>query len=175
MLFRIVKSAKCRHFSDLSNIWQSFDPSKIQKSSVYNLITSSIAPRPIAVVTTQSAGGIHNCALFSYFNAVSHDPPLITLGLCTKGRNRIKKDTLNNIEETKEFVVNILSQWYLEAANKTSGNYPSDVDEIKLANLTPMPCEMIAPPRLKEAAVQLECQVKLLLDYLFYLMINAAL
>jgi flavin reductase (DIM6/NTAB) family NADH-FMN oxidoreductase RutF len=95
----------------------------------------------------------------SYFGAVCHDPLLISISICTRGSAQLKKDTLHNIEETKEFVVNIMSDWYVEAANHTSGEYPPEVDEISLSGLSTMPSTKVRPERIGDAAVQMECEV----------------
>ena len=69
---------------------------------------------------------MRNLAPFSYFGIVCHDPMLVSISVCTQreGNDRVKKDTLNNIEETGEFVVNIMSEWYVEAANHSCGSFP---------------------------------------------------
>jgi len=91
-----------------------------QESSVYSLMVSSCVPRPVALVSSLSAGGTGNLAPFSYFGVVSHDPPTIMLGICTKGGG-VKKDTIVNIEQTGEFVVNLISDWMVEAASHCAG------------------------------------------------------
>ncbi len=69
------------------------------------------------------------------------------------------KDTLRNIEETEEFVVNIVSEEFAEAMNATSGEYPPEVDEFVVSKLTPLPSEAVGPPRVAEAQVQMECKL----------------
>jgi flavin reductase (DIM6/NTAB) family NADH-FMN oxidoreductase RutF len=93
-----------------------------------------VVPRPIALTSTLSSSGIRNVAPFSYFNIVAHDPPTIVIGIC-KSPNGNKKDTLVNIEETGEFVVNIISDWMVEAANHTCGTFPPEIDEMELRYL----------------------------------------
>jgi hypothetical protein len=84
--------------------FQAFNPDDLLKQgSLYSLLISTIIPRPIALITTQSgeeSGKTLNCAPFSYFNLMCHDPPLIAVGINTMGRQKLKKDTLVNIEET---------------------------------------------------------------------------
>ena len=95
---------------------------------------------------------------YSYFNAVAHDPPTLCIGIC-KNRDGRNKDTLNNIEETGEFVVNIISDWMVESANHTCGAFPPEVDEMAVVGLTPLPSEVVAPPRVAESAVHMECKL----------------
>lgn len=84
-----------------SGSWKGYSFDELKASGgAYSLLISSVVPRPIALVSSQSAAGAVNCAPFSYFNAVSHDPPLIVLGITINGRTGTKKDSLRNIEET---------------------------------------------------------------------------
>lgn len=84
-----------------NRIWKAWDPAELKKSGdLYGLMISAVVPRPIALVTSQDLNGVLNCAPFSYFNMVSHDPPLVVMGLCINGRTKTKKDTLTNIEAT---------------------------------------------------------------------------
>lgn len=86
---------------------------------------------------------------------------IVSVTVCMNGRgaNRTKKDSLVNIEETSEFVVNIISEWFVESANHTSGAYPPETDEISVTGLNTIPSVKIKPERIKESAVQLECKV----------------
>lgn len=131
-----------------------FDPSSL--ASCYNLMISTTTPRPIALVSSRNPKtGIDNVSPFSYFGALAHDPPMLAIGFC---RNRgEKKDSLANILESKEFAVNIISEWYLDAANQSCGDFPSDVDEFVESGLTKGDCEAVKAPRVKEAAVTYEC------------------
>ena len=145
--------------------WKKFDPeSAAEKFSRYSLLISCAVPRPIALVTSIDKNGIRNCAPFSYFGVVSHDPPLVSVTICTQGRDRVKKDTLNNIADTKQFVVNIMSEWFVESANHTCGAFPPDVDEITVSGLSTVPSVKVQPPRVAESAVQMECQVSVLVS-----------
>lgn len=119
---------------------------------------SAVVPRPIALVSSIGADNSRNLAPFSYFGLACHDPPHVVIGTCsTSGRANRQKDTQQNILETKEFVVNTVSEWMLEAANHTCGFYDRGVDELELAGLTPQPSVVVRPPRVAESAVQLEC------------------
>jgi flavin reductase (DIM6/NTAB) family NADH-FMN oxidoreductase RutF len=101
---------------------------------------------------------VNNLAPFSYFSAVGHDPPTVCIGIC-KNRDGKNKDTLQNIIETGEFVVNMISDWMVESANHCSGMFPSEIDELKLVGLTPIASELVKPHRVAESAFQMECKV----------------
>ena len=140
--------------------YKSWTPAELRSGGgLYPFVISAVVPRPIALVVSISKSGILNCAPFSYFNVISHDPPLVAIGLCINGRTKTKKDTLNNIEETGQFVVNIMSSWYVDSANHTCGNFPPEENEMILAGLTNIKSDLVTPPRVGEAAVQLECEV----------------
>ena len=96
-----------------------------------------------------------------WVSLVAHDPPTVSISICTKGRgaNRVKKDTLVNCEETGELVVNMISEWYIEAANHTCGDFLSEVSEIDVAGLTCLESTVVKCPRVAEAAVQMECKI----------------
>lgn len=143
-----------------------FNPSELASS--YNLMISTVTPRPIALVSSRSKPEknskdpvVDNVAPFSYFGAVGHDPPMITIGFCRKGRDRIMKDSLVNILARQEFCVNIMSEWYLDAANHACGEFPSDTDEFEASGLTKVnDCQVVEAPRVGEAAVSYECVVE---------------
>lgn len=136
-----------------------FNPSELKSS--YNLIISTVTPRPIALVSSHSKeSGIDNVSPFSYFGAVAHDPPMVAIGFCRKGPNRDQKDSLCNILETKEFCVNIMSEWYLDNANHSCGNFQPDVDEFQESGMSKAPCAVVDVPRVKEAAVSYECRLE---------------
>ena len=122
----------------------------------YKLLVDSIVPRPIAFVSTVSPEGVNNLAPFSFFNAVCADPP--TILFCPTNRTPAK-DTLANVRATGEFVVNIVGEDIAEKMNLCSGEYPPGVDEFQLSGLTPAPSDLVKPPRVKEARVNMECKV----------------
>lgn len=137
------------------------DPSAVDKASMYAFVISSVVPRPVAFVSTVSADGEGNLAPYSYFNVMGHNPPVVAIGMSrSPGRGGGKKDTFLNIEQTGEFVVNIMSDWFVEAANHTCGDFARGVDEMAAAGLTPQPSERVRPPRVAEAAVQFECKIR---------------
>lgn len=147
------------------------NPSEIPYNELYGIMLNSVAPRPIAWVSTVSAAGQPNLAPFSFFNAVCVDPPLLVFAPAmrqSKQKGAIhgeSKDTLRNIRETKEFVVNIVTYDLGEAMNLTSGEYDSSVNEFELARLTPEPSKIVRVPRVAESPVSFECVLHQLLDF----------
>lgn len=145
------------------------DPSVTPGSALYPRTISAFVPRPIALVSTLSPPSVvdpntgkrlGNLAPFSYAGLCAHDPPHVAIGVClTSGKPDRMKDTLFNILETKEFVVNSTSDWFVESLNHTCGFFDRGVDEMGLAGLTPQKSVKVAPPRVAEAAVQLECRL----------------
>lgn len=134
-----------------------FDPSEIGPSAVYKLLTGSVIPRPIGWISTVNAAGQPNLAPFSFFNAVSENPPHVMFSTVRPaGKN---KDTLNNILETGEFVVNLVTEDTVERMNGTSAPFPPEVNEFEALGLTMAPSTIVQPPRVAESPVNFECKV----------------
>ncbi|ANB12863.1 hypothetical protein AWJ20_1141 [Sugiyamaella lignohabitans] len=123
----------------------------------YKMLISAVTPRPIGFVSTVSKDGVRNLAPFSYFTMVNHDPPIFCLGF-SKGTGA-PKDTAANILETKELTINIISEWFVEAANYCSTNAPTDVDEWKLSGLTPLASSKVKPEHVAESAFSVEAKL----------------
>ncbi|MBT0666759.1 flavin reductase family protein [Novosphingobium profundi] len=135
-----------------------FDFATLSPQERYKLLGSSVTPRPIAWIASQSADGVRNLAPFSFFNAMGANPPLIAVGLITRPDGRLK-DTAANILATGEFVVHLVSEALAPAMNLTCMDAPSEVDEIALAGLATLPSSAVAVPRLAEAPVAMECRL----------------
>ncbi|GEQ70195.1 hypothetical protein JCM33374_g3871 [Metschnikowia sp. JCM 33374] len=137
----------------------SIDPYQEGRSPVdnYKTLISAIVPRPIGFVSTIAKDGKKNLSPFSYFTVVNHDPPIFTLGF--SGGKGNPKDTCRNILETEELTINIISEWFVEAANYTSINSPLGVDEWKLSGLTPLASEKVKPPHVAESAFSIEAKL----------------
>ncbi len=135
------------------------DPGAESPRNVYKVMIGAIVPRPIAFVSTLSADGVRNLAPFSFFTAISANPPVICFSPMTRGSDSARKDTLRNIEATREFVVNIVSENFVQQMNTCSGEYPPEVDEFQVSGLTPVPSDMVRPARVKEARVNMECKL----------------
>ena len=132
------------------------DPASTDPLNCYKLLIGSIVPRPIGFVSTVSAAGVRNLAPFSFFNGVSAEPPVVCFSATFR---EPRKDTLLNIQATREFVVNIVSEEIAEKMNRCSGEYPPEVDEFELSGLTPAPSHLIRPPRVAESRVNMECKL----------------
>lgn len=126
---------------------------------VYRLLAGSVVPRPIAFVSSISPEGVLNLAPFSFFTVISANPPVICFCPMIRGGERPKKDTLVNIEATGEFVVNIVSEDFAAQMNLCSGEYPPEVNEFEVSGLTPVPSELVRPPRVAESRVNMECRL----------------
>ena len=116
-----------------------------------------VSPRPIGWISTIDKEKNVNLAPYSFFNAVADNPPMIMFSITGQKKNISSKDTLQNIIETKCFVVNIVSKDLLNQMNQTSGNYPKNTDEFVLANLEKTNCVYIDVPRVKKSPASLEC------------------
>jgi flavin reductase (DIM6/NTAB) family NADH-FMN oxidoreductase RutF len=132
------------------------DPAELSPRDAYRLMISCIIPRPIAFVTTLSREGISNLAPFSFFNGVTSDPPVISIAVATK-RDGSKKDTWRNIEETGEFVVNVVVPELMDAVIIGAKELPHNVSELDLAGLQTLPSVKVKPPRLAGSPIHLEC------------------
>lgn len=148
---------------------KTFDPAHETMQNIYKLMIGCIVPRPIAFVSTIDRRGVLNLAPFSYFTAVSADPPVVLF--CPMVRTEdpshglsAHKDTLRNIVNTREFVINIVSEDMAEKMNATSAQVPSDVDEFALVGLTPLASDAVKPPRVAESPVQMECRLRQIVE-----------
>lgn len=124
----------------------------------FNPFKSCVIPRPIGWVSTISHDGIVNLAPFSMFNQLGYDPPIVMFsGSCRPGTGQ-HKDSVTNAEETGEFVVNMATWELRDQVAATSRFVEPDVDEFQVAGLTKVPSRMVAPPRVSESPIHLECQ-----------------
>jgi flavin reductase (DIM6/NTAB) family NADH-FMN oxidoreductase RutF len=151
----------------VSKSQNSINPSDCDQRQIYKLMTGIIVPRPVALISTVDRDGLANLAPFSFFSGVGSNPP--TVLFCPVVRkasasdaatvSEMRKDTLRNVEETGEFVVNVVSERIADAANATAAEVPPDVDEFVLSGLTPTASEVVRPPRVAESPAQMECKL----------------
>lgn len=139
-------------------------PSNLSPTEAYHLLVSVVLPRPIAWVSTVDRHGIFNLAPFSAFCLVSVEPAMVGFSVGARGDGQ-QKDTLRNIETTREFVVNVVEESLAEAMNITSAPYPSDVSEIKKAGLTPVKADLVQAPLLAESPINMECRLEQVLTF----------
>ncbi len=133
------------------------DPSDLDVKSGYRLLISTIVPRPIALISTVGVDGVNNAAPFSMFMGASSNPPMVAVSIAS--RKGVEKDTVRNIRETGEFVVNMVDEGLAEAMNLTSADLPPSESEFDFAGLTPLASVKVRPPRIKEAPVSIECKL----------------
>jgi flavin reductase (DIM6/NTAB) family NADH-FMN oxidoreductase RutF len=129
------------------------DPAELGPRPFYKLLTSVVVPRPIAWVSSRSAAGVDNLAPHSFFTVSCVDPPIVQFTSVGK------KDSLRNVRETGEFVVCLATEPLFEQVNATGTDFPDDVSEFAEVGLTPEPSSRVAPPRVAESPVALECRL----------------
>jgi len=130
-----------------------YDPAELPTSTVYPLLNSVVVPRPIAWVSTRSAAGVDNLAPHSFYTISSVSPPVVQF--TSVGT----KDSLRNAVETGEFVVCLSPEGLVEQVNRTGTDFPPDVSEFDAVGLTREPSVRVAPPRVAESPVAIECRV----------------
>jgi flavin reductase (DIM6/NTAB) family NADH-FMN oxidoreductase RutF len=150
-------------------------PSQLVHRELYNILISAVAPRPIAWVSSLSASGQPNLAPFSFFNAVCARPPLLAFAPAMRSPKKSDaaagepggqpKDTLRNIRDTGEFVINIVTFELAEAMNLTSGDYDATINEFEVAKVASAPSQVVRPRRVAESPVSFECKLRQILDF----------
>ena len=134
-----------------------FDLAGLDAQNAYKLLVSTVVPRPIAWITTQDLDGSVNAAPFSFFNAVSGDPPVVAIGIGGRAPGDVK-DTGGNIRRTGQFVVNMVSDALAEKMNVTAIDFDKSVNELTEAGLTTAASAKVRPPRIAESPVSFECE-----------------
>ncbi len=147
---------RCK-FLKTNLLFMNLNISESNSSSVYKLLTGLVIPRPIGWISTIDQNGINNLAPFSFFNIVGEDPPHVMFSTVRTGNKN--KDTLNNVLQNKQFVVNLFTEELVEQMNITSQMVEANVDEFQLANLKAIDSSMIAPKKVKEAIAHFECEM----------------
>ncbi|WP_109488805.1 flavin reductase family protein [Occallatibacter savannae] len=141
----------------------SIDPSRHQPRDIYKLMTGIIVPRPVALVSTLDLDGNANLAPFSFFAGVGSAPPTVLFCPALRAaeeRDPIgRKDTLRNVEATREFVINVVSAEISAQANATAAEVAPEIDEFQLSGLTPIASEIVKAPRVAESPAQMECRL----------------
>ena len=135
------------------------DPGTLSEHQRHLFMGNLVVPRPIALVSTISLEGIPNLAPYSLFNIVCYHPVPIVFYTPMRKADGFKKDSLVNVELTKEFVINLVTEEIADKMNITSGNYPSEVNEFDVSQLTPIPADLVKAPLVKESPFNLECHL----------------
>jgi len=139
-----------------------FDFATLSGRDTYKLMTATIVPRPIAWVVSQDEQGRNNAAPFSFFGAMSGDPPVVCLGVGS--REGGPKDTGANLRAGSGFVINMVSAPLLRHMNVTAIDFAPGVDELQAAGLAIAASHKVAPPRIADSPVSMECRVRQVLD-----------
>ena len=139
-------------------------PSEISVPELHGLLLGSVAPRPIAFASTVDENGRDNLAPFSFFNVFSANPATLIFSPARRGRDNTTKHTYENIKKTMEVCINVVNYDIVQQTSLASTEYPEGVSEFVKAGLTPVDSEHIAPKRVKESPVQLECKVKQVIE-----------
>lgn len=146
------------------------DTAEANPETLYKILTGSILPRPIAWVSTIDKEGQPNLAPFSFFTVASCNPPILCFAPANKptmddeGKG-VPKDTLRNIRQTGEFVVNIVSRELSEKMTQTSGEYAVGINEFNAAGLTAVASDTVRPPRVGESLINMECRLHQILEF----------
>jgi len=132
---------------------------KMGPAQLQNYLQYAIAPRPICFATTIDQVGNINLSPFSFFNLFSTNPPLCIFSPARRVRDNTTKHSLDNILEVKECVINIVNYPMVQQVSLASTDYAKGVNEFEKAGFTMLPSQLVKPPRVAEAPVQLECLV----------------
>ncbi len=130
----------------------------------HNPFNVLVVPRPIGWISSVSAAGVANLAPYSFFNAVSSRPPMVMFTTSEAPVQGAEKDTLSNIRETRQFVVNLATAEQQQEMNDSSAPAPHDIDEFDAVGLEKLPGQMVKAPRVKGAPVHLECVLDRIID-----------
>ncbi|HWB64963.1 MAG TPA: flavin reductase family protein [Chitinophagales bacterium] len=142
----------------------SLKPSELPIPKLHEYLLHAVAPRPIAFVSTIDKNGNVNLAPFSFFNCFGSNPPTLVYSPALSGRTGATKNTHDNVMEVPECVVNIAHYEMLYQMNLAAGMYPKGVNEFAKAGLTAVASETVKPPRVAECYVQMECEVKQVIE-----------
>ncbi len=140
-----------------------FETKDLTPQDNYKLLIGGILPRPIAWVSSISLKGEINLAPFSFFTVASANPPILCFNPMYN-QNSEAKDTLKNIREQGEFVINTVSASQLEVMNKTCHSVEHNIDEFDYAGIKKVPSDFITPPRVSDAIVSFECRLNQIVD-----------
>lgn len=134
------------------------DPTESSVREIYTLMVQLITPRPIAWVSSVSEAGVTNLAPYSFFNGVGANPPTVVFCPANQ-RDGSPKDSLRNVLETNEFVVNVVSSDDAAVMNQSSANYDSEVSEFEAIGIETLESEKVTPPRIASSRAQFECRL----------------
>ncbi len=137
----------------------SIDPKEISTGKLHGYLLGAIAPRPIAFASTIDKDGNPNLSPFSFFNVFGSNPPTLIFSPARSVRNNTTKHSLDNAEETKEVVINVVNYSIVQQMSLSSTMYPKGINEFEKSGLTMLNSELVKPYRVAESPVQFECKV----------------
>ncbi|MFA0438472.1 flavin reductase [Vibrio sp. 10N.286.49.C2] len=136
-----------------------FDVSRLENQAKYRLLNGGVTPRPIAWVSTRSNDNIDNLAPYSFFTVASCNPPVLMYTQITQ-RSGIDKDTLQNLLQTGECVVNIVNHELVEKMNRTSASLDSQESEFDFAGIESCPSHHVSPLSVMQSPIRYECTLR---------------
>ena len=142
-----------------------FDLADLDFIAAQKFLFAAIAPRPICLVSTLGENGVFNVAPFASYGRLSTKPAIVYICVGVNRRARLRKDTIKNIEFTKDFVINAVDEALAEPMNQASAPYPSDVDEFKEVRLTAVNSDLVRAPRVAESSISMECKLKQVMKF----------
>ncbi|MFT5706808.1 MAG: flavin reductase (DIM6/NTAB) family NADH-FMN oxidoreductase RutF [Oceanospirillaceae bacterium] len=131
--------------------------------SKYQLLVGGVIPRPIAWISSKSGDGVNNLAPYSFFTVASCQPPVLSITQVLP-RDLKNKDTLRNLRETKECVVNLVDLSAVQVMNGSCGNYPADIDEFTALNITTVNSEFVDVVGVANAPLRFECKLREIIE-----------
>lgn len=141
-------------------IMRSIDPGDLPTPDFHQYLLGSVAPRPIAFVSTINKEGLPNLTPFSFFNVFGSNPPVAIFSANRRIIDNTTKDTLHNIQEIGEVVINTISYDIVRQAAVTSVRFPSNINEFQMAHFTQLKSDLVRPYRVMESPAQMECKVR---------------
>ena len=139
--------------------FKTINPADYSTKDLHKILLSSVTPRPIALASTVDASGNVNLSPFSYFNVFSADPPILIFSPANRVTDNSKKDTLRNVNEVKEVVINLVDRLIVEPTSLSSVYFEKNIDEFLKSGLTKIDSNHIKPPRVLESPISFECKV----------------
>ncbi len=156
----------CNHVFRSYNLWVllqamiSIEPHELSTGKLHAYLLGAVSPRPICFASTVDSKGNVNLSPFSFFNVFSAKPPILVFSPARRGRDNTTKHTYENVLEVPEVVINIVNYSMVQQVSLSSTEYAKGVNEFKKAGFTELTSDIVKPPRVAEAPVQLECKVK---------------
>ena len=130
-----------------------------ETAGIYQYLTSSVTPRPIAFVSTIDSEGNKNLSPFSFFNTFSVNPPILVFSPVRRVRNNTSKHTLDNLHQVKECVISLVTEEIAQQVSLSSCDFDAETNEFEKAGFTEVKSDLVTPSRVKESPVNFECKV----------------